>query len=155
MLECVFIFNVSLFSFTDTVAIAEWFTVMGSVTAHALKQSIVYRIPVRARPYGLCICSLLVSSFIHSCIKNQLANSVQPQLYDAKTSFIYVTEQELLTSLKMTVLGISSPLHTWDSSSEKFVQSGTGNNEMRNSIIVDGKDETVSSRQGLFLSFRL
>ncbi|KAF8800245.1 gamma-tubulin complex, DGRIP91/SPC98 component protein [Phlegmacium glaucopus] len=75
---------------------------------------------------------------------------VQPQLYDARTSFVYVTEQELLASLKMTVLGISSPLHTWNSSSERFVQSGTVNTGMRNSIVVDGKDEIVSSRQGLF-----
>lgn len=73
-------------------------------------------------------------------------NSVQSQLYDTQTSFVCVTEQELLASLKMTILGISSPLHTWNSSSERFLQSGTGNNLIRNSIIVDGKDEIVTSR---------
>ena len=58
-----FIFNHSVSSFTNMVIIAEWFTVLGSITAHTLKQSIVHPIPVRARPYGLCICSLLVSWF--------------------------------------------------------------------------------------------
>jgi hypothetical protein len=53
-----FIFNLSIL-FHDTVA--EWFTLMGPIKAHALKQSIVHRIPVRARPEGLCICSLPVS----------------------------------------------------------------------------------------------
>lgn len=63
-----------------------------------------------------------------------------------QTSFVCVTEQELLVSLKMTVLGISSPLHTWNSSSETFIQPGTENSGIRNPIIVDGKDEIVTSR---------
>ena len=51
----------------------------------------------------------------------------------------------------MTVLGITSPLHTWDPSSERFIPR-TG---IRNSIIADGKCEILTSRQGfLFSSFR-
>ena len=54
----------------------------------------------------------------------------------------------------MTVLGISSPLHTWNPSSERFI-SGTGNSAIRNTITVDGKCEILTSRQDfiLFLYF--
>ncbi|KAJ6625865.1 Spc98 family-domain-containing protein [Mycena sp. CBHHK59/15] len=69
---------------------------------------------------------------------------VQPPLHDPKTELKYVTQQQLLTALKKTVLGISSPLHTWDPISETFVptvlQKGT-----RGIILVDGKDEVVSA----------
>lgn len=52
----------------------------------------------------------------------------------------------------MTVLGISSPLHTWNPSSERFIR-GTGSNRIRNPIIVDGKCEILTSRQGFLFLF--
>lgn len=71
--------------------------------------------------------------------------SVQPRLNDPRTEFKYVTQRELLTALKMTVLGISSPLHTWDAGSETFVQivAEKGTDGI---LLVDDKDEVVSSR---------
>ena len=51
----------------------------------------------------------------------------------------------------MTILGISSLLHTWNPSSERFIL-GKGNNAIRNPIIVDGKCEILTSRQD-FLFF--
>jgi hypothetical protein len=58
---------------------------------------------------------------------------------------IYVTQSALLRALKLTVLGTSSLLHTWDAKSEKFVQSGIEEGR-RALIFVDGKDEVVSAR---------
>ncbi|KAJ7217732.1 gamma-tubulin complex, DGRIP91/SPC98 component protein [Mycena pura] len=69
---------------------------------------------------------------------------VQARLNDPGTEVRYVKQHELLASLKMTVLGLSSPLHTWDPVSETFVpvvsQKGT-----RGILLVDDKDETASA----------
>ncbi|KAF8149545.1 Spc98 family-domain-containing protein [Crassisporium funariophilum] len=70
---------------------------------------------------------------------------VQPRTHDSTTSILYVTEQELLVSLKKTALGISSPLHNWDPLSETFIQVGAGQNRKQGIILVDGKDEVVGS----------
>ncbi|KAF9010717.1 gamma-tubulin complex, DGRIP91/SPC98 component protein [Cyathus striatus] len=56
--------------------------------------------------------------------------SVLLRLQESGIKQIYVTQYELLSSLKMTVLGASSALHVWDVSSENFR--------------IDGKDETIS-----------
>ncbi|KAJ7772683.1 gamma-tubulin complex, DGRIP91/SPC98 component protein [Mycena maculata] len=73
---------------------------------------------------------------------------VQPRLNDPGAELKYVTQKELLTALKMSVLGISSPLHAWDPISETFVQivSVKGAHGI---MLVDDKDEVVS---GSFIS---
>ena len=72
-------------------------------------------------------------------------DSVQPRFSDPNIMVSYVTQEELLVSLKMIVLGTSSTLHTWCPSSEKFVQVGCQDGQ-RGYLLVDGKDEVVSSR---------
>jgi hypothetical protein len=66
----------------------------------------------------------------------------------------YVTQHELLTALKMTVLGTSSPLHTWDPVSETFVQI-VAEKGTRGILLVDDKDEVVSKRFVRFYLARL
>ncbi|KAJ7352355.1 gamma-tubulin complex, DGRIP91/SPC98 component protein [Mycena albidolilacea] len=68
---------------------------------------------------------------------------VQPRLNDPGIEVKYVTQHELLTALKMTVLGTSSPLHTWDPVSETFVQI-VAEKGTRGILLVDDKDEVVS-----------
>ncbi|KAJ7066627.1 gamma-tubulin complex, DGRIP91/SPC98 component protein [Mycena amicta] len=69
---------------------------------------------------------------------------VYPRLREPGTELKYLTQQELLAGLKTTVLGLSSPLHTWDAASERFVplvvQKGA-----RGILLLDDKDETLSS----------
>ena len=66
---------------------------------------------------------------------NDLHESVQPTVDNS----IYVSQDELIKSLKMAVLGASSALHTWDIVSERFVGHG-------GFILIDGKNEVVSER---------
>ncbi|KAK7005800.1 spindle pole body component [Favolaschia claudopus] len=68
---------------------------------------------------------------------------VQPRLNDPHIEIKYVTQQELLSALKMTVLGTSSPLHSWDPVTETFVQVVTQKGA-RGVLAVDDKDEVVS-----------
>jgi hypothetical protein len=56
-----------------------------------------------------------------------------------------VNELELLESLRMTVLGTSSFLHTWDPVSETFSSSDAAE-DLPIRLIISGKDETISSR---------
>ena len=72
-------------------------------------------------------------------------DSVQPRFSDPNIIVSYVTQEEMLVSLKMIVLGTSSTLHTWCPSSERFVQVGSQEGQ-RGYLLVDGKDEVVSSR---------
>jgi hypothetical protein len=70
---------------------------------------------------------------------------------------IYVSLLDLLRSLKLTVLGTSSPLHTWDAASERFVERGRLMDQ-KGIIMIDGKGEIVSARWALLyfgLSSRL
>lgn len=71
--------------------------------------------------------------------------SVQPRLNDPTKTMVYVTQTELLNALKMTVLGTSSIFHIWNTSEERFVQSGVeeGNQGF---LLMDGKDEVISQR---------
>jgi hypothetical protein len=71
--------------------------------------------------------------------------SVQPLPFDLRASVICVNELDLLESLRMTVLGTSSSLHTWDPVSETFLSFGGAEN-LPNKLIISGKDETMSSR---------
>ncbi|KAF8210658.1 Spc98 family-domain-containing protein, partial [Mycena galopus ATCC 62051] len=68
---------------------------------------------------------------------------VRPRLNDSNIEVKYVTQHELLAALKMTVLGTSSPLHTWDPVSETFVQT-VAQKGTRGILLVDDKDEVVS-----------
>lgn len=69
---------------------------------------------------------------------------VRPLPFDLRASVICVNELELLESLRMTVLGTSSFLHTWDPVSETFISFGGAEN-LPNKLIISGKDETMSS----------
>ncbi|KAJ7268667.1 Spc98 family-domain-containing protein [Mycena haematopus] len=68
---------------------------------------------------------------------------VKPRLNDPNIEVKYVTQRELLVALKMTVLGTSSPLHTWDPISETFVQS-VAQKGTHGILLVDDKDEVIS-----------
>lgn len=80
--------------------------------------------------------------------------SVQPPLIDSRTEFKYVTQETLLGALKMTVLGISSPLHIWDPDSETFVQL-VAEGSAKGFLLIDDKDEVVSARFLLYHLFLL
>ncbi|KAJ7045832.1 gamma-tubulin complex, DGRIP91/SPC98 component protein [Mycena alexandri] len=69
---------------------------------------------------------------------------VQPRVNDPRVELKYVSQRELLSALKMTVLGIASPLHTWDPGSETFVQI-VAQEGARGILLIDDKDEVVSS----------
>ncbi|KAG2150815.1 Spc98 family-domain-containing protein [Suillus clintonianus] len=69
---------------------------------------------------------------------------LHPLPFDQRASVVCVSELELLESLRMTVLGTSSFLHTWDPVSETFVSLGGAEN-LPNRLIISGKDETMSS----------
>ncbi|KJA27578.1 hypothetical protein HYPSUDRAFT_62653 [Hypholoma sublateritium FD-334 SS-4] len=72
-------------------------------------------------------------------------NYVQPRFFHPSDSLLYVTQHQLFRSLKIVVLGFSSPYHVWDPLQERFVQANTGEDGSRGFILVDGKDETVSN----------
>ena len=61
-------------------------------------------------------------------------------------SYIYVTQKELLSSLKTTVLGFSSKFYVWEETSEQFIQIETEHNFKKGFTLIDGKDEVVSER---------
>lgn len=67
---------------------------------------------------------------------------------DPRVELKYVRQRELLSALKMTVLGISSPLHTWDPGSETFVQI-VAQKGAQGILLIDDKDEVVSARSVL------
>ncbi|KAJ7187937.1 gamma-tubulin complex, DGRIP91/SPC98 component protein [Mycena filopes] len=69
---------------------------------------------------------------------------VKPRVHDPRVELKYVGQRELLSALKMTVLGISSPLHTWDPRSETFVQI-VAQKGARGILLIDDKDEVVSA----------
>jgi hypothetical protein len=71
--------------------------------------------------------------------------SVYPPLRDPSAVIVYVAQSKLLMALKMTILGTSSIFHTWDSSSERFVQAGVEEGK-HGLLMIDGKDEVVSRR---------
>lgn len=70
---------------------------------------------------------------------------MRPLPFGPRANVVCVNELELLESLRMTVLGTSSFLHTWDPVSETFLSSGGAEN-MPNKLLISGKDETMSSR---------
>ncbi|KAG1826425.1 Spc98 family-domain-containing protein [Suillus variegatus] len=81
--------------------------------------------------------------YIVNGIKN-VTSSMRPLPFGPRANVVCVNELELLESLRMTVLGTSSFLHTWDPVSETFLSSGGAEN-MPNKLLISGKDETMSS----------
>jgi hypothetical protein len=71
--------------------------------------------------------------------------SMQPLPFDPRAKVVCVNELELLESLRMTALGTSSFLHTWDPVSETFLSSDAAET-LSIRLIISGKDETMSSR---------
>lgn len=58
---------------------------------------------------------------------------------------VYLSPGELLKCLSLTLAGDSSPVHTWDASSEKFRTSESEEREVR--VVLDGMDEVVCERR--------
>lgn len=74
-----------------------------------------------------------------------VAESVMPRIHTGDTNIMHVNQDSVLRNLKLTTLGISSMLHMWDSRAERFVANGATNGRL-GVILVDGKDEVISSR---------
>jgi hypothetical protein len=93
-----------------------------------------------------CLQQLDISA-LFVMIQNQCSTlcSVHSPLRDPSTAIVYVTQNELLMALKMTILGTSSVFHAWDPSSERFVQAGIEEGK-HGLLMVDEKDEVVSQR---------
>jgi hypothetical protein len=72
--------------------------------------------------------------------------SVQPHLFNPMNSYLYVTQKDLLSSLKTTVLGFSSKFYVWEATSEQFIQIGMEQKFKKGFMLIDGKDEVVSER---------
>ncbi|KAJ8090436.1 hypothetical protein PM082_019034 [Marasmius tenuissimus] len=68
---------------------------------------------------------------------------LHPQLHLEDVEILYVSKDDLLRNLKMTVLGASTSLHEWDPVSETFTNS-IGRDGRRRTIIISGKDTTIS-----------
>ncbi|KAH9949631.1 Spc98 family-domain-containing protein [Amylocystis lapponica] len=69
---------------------------------------------------------------------------VRSPLQDPTTQLVYVTTEELLQSLRMSLTGTSSALYLWDPTSETFMMRNI-KPDKRGVIIMIGKDEVVSS----------
>ncbi|KDQ31404.1 hypothetical protein PLEOSDRAFT_1111793 [Pleurotus ostreatus PC15] len=81
-----------------------------------------------------------------------IRHHVTPRLRDPFIDIIHVSEEQLMQSLRSTVLGSSSTLHVWDPLGERFVLRGvhTGNEGI---LIIDGKDHSIGqSSIQLFLT---
>ncbi|KAG6828692.1 hypothetical protein H0H92_007054 [Tricholoma furcatifolium] len=71
--------------------------------------------------------------------------NVNLRLRDPAVQMVYVSQSNALNALKMTLLGASSVYHTWNPVLERFTQTGE-ENERIGYILIDGKDEVVSTR---------
>ncbi|KAL4255291.1 Spindle pole body component [Pleurotus pulmonarius] len=71
-----------------------------------------------------------------------IRHHVTPRLRDPFIDIVHVSEDQLMQSLRSTVLGSSSTLHVWDQSRERLVLRGvhTGNEGI---LIIDGKEHSV------------
>lgn len=76
--------------------------------------------------------------------------SIRPQLSNTATEIIYAEQSELLSSLRLTLLGVTSNLHVWDPRQERFILKGAhqGENGMLSIIC---KDETITYRLASFV----
>ena len=64
---------------------------------------------------------------------------------DPSVERVYVTQPKLLDALKLTILGTSSVFHTWEVSTQRFVQANLGDKKS-GFLLMDGKDEVISQR---------
>ena len=85
--------------------------------------------------HGTCRSQLVFVSF------HLISTSVKPPLLNFKQEDTYVTQGEFLMSLKLTTLGTSSELHTWNVDSEMFVPARN-----KGRISVEDLDEHLSKR---------
>jgi len=69
--------------------------------------------------------------------------SPTPFLSEQSHSYQLLSKHHLFKSLKTTILGTSSALHTWDPATESFIAH-------RGLISIDGKNEVVSERHATF-----
>ena len=73
------------------------------------------------------------------------SSSLFVRVNDPTVARVYVSQTKLLNALKLTILGTSSVFHTWDASTQRFVQANLG--EKKNGfLLIDGKDEVISQR---------
>jgi hypothetical protein len=80
-----------------------------------------------------------------------LFDSVRPQLSNTTTEIIYVEQSELLTSLRLTLMGATSNFHIWNPQQERFLLRGVHHD--KNGILsIIGKDETITQRFASFIS---
>ena len=74
-----------------------------------------------------------------------LFDSIRPQLSDTATQIIYVKQSELLSSLRLTLMGATSNFHVWDPQQECFILRGV--DQDKNGILsIIGRDETITQR---------
>ena len=71
--------------------------------------------------------------------------SVFVRVNDPTVARVYVPQTKLLNALKLTILGTSSVFHTWDASTQRFVQANLGDKK-NGFLLIDGKDEVISQR---------
>ena len=71
--------------------------------------------------------------------------SAHPRLQDPLQFRKYVSPDDLLEGLRLTVAGGSSALHVWDSDRQAFLLRGTIP-QQRGAVIVIGYDDVVSER---------
>ena len=71
--------------------------------------------------------------------------SVNPRIHDSQTHMIHASVAEVLKSIKMILIGTSSPLYAWDSESEKFLLT-SGEPSKQGVLVIDGKDDIISER---------
>ena len=73
-----------------------------------------------------------------------LLPSVLPRLQSRDTEVTYVSQDDILTSLKNLTLGIISPFFRWNISEERFeFRTVEGKRRL---FMIDGKDDVVSER---------
>lgn len=117
--------------------------------------------PFAPAPISLCHCLLSchnkIDMYLHPYDIGELSTdiqilctnvsyfSVRPPLRDPHTSITYVTPAELLTSLTLLSIGVSSSLFIWEPASETFVLKDVPS-ELSAIIIVGGMDEKISHR---------
>ncbi|KAL0576300.1 hypothetical protein V5O48_005676 [Marasmius crinis-equi] len=68
---------------------------------------------------------------------------LDPQIQSEDTEVLYIFKDDLLRSLKMTMLGASTSLHEWDTTSETFMDRKSQDGRSR-TIILFGKDKVIS-----------
>jgi hypothetical protein len=119
---------------------------LGQTSSDSSDQGVKNRISVRTRRICVVLCTISVSFGVIPLFPTLTTRSVQPFLRDPTHVIATTTHHDLLTSLKTTVLGISSQLHIWNSNLERFLQADTEKQAKVGILLVDGKDNIVSQR---------